>query len=534
MEAGLVVPHTRVALKWQPCSGSALPLAQCHAVTYSVPSAYSSPDIAITLYVEKFKTGSGKNNLHVIYLGGGPGSAANTNYSIVEKILGELPPGTTLYLPDHRGLGKSTPLDRLNRSDWQGSMREIIAQAPFPLEHMTLTNSALDVGVLAGLITNETKEAKVALLGVSYGAHLAYHSAALLPNIFESILLFGTPNVRKFAEAHTDAGLIQNCAADSHCSKMMDGRAESIRDDLQKILNPDLNECTKIFYKDWERPIKPEIAVYGVLLRLTDLLWGTSSIPETNTLHSSQLAFAFIRVTAQCKSPETYQDKVLTPLSPYFQTFESAVLSEGGNTRHDFSRLVNSLILLDKMFDFKVGQPPALPKTTTGLVPTSISVSHYWRDFDVLKDVIAKMEKSKSVLLKSNKTKVFMVHGEVDLNTIIGPAQKLYNETESSKRFLRYRNRGHTGLSGPCRPHILREAFLNSDPALTDRCLADQNARPLDWTFSDTPFVEIWGVTSWTTFHASPTFMILVLTATVLFFAALVALLRARKKIESA
>jgi pimeloyl-ACP methyl ester carboxylesterase len=487
--------------------------------------------------VEKFRIGDTRNNLHVVCLGGGPGNAANKNYSTMETILKELPPGTTLYLPDHRGLGQSTPLDRLNRSDWQGSLKEIIAQAPFPLEHMTLTNSALDVGVLAGLIANETSEPKVSLLGVSYGAHLAYHAAALLPNTFETILLFGTPNVRRIIEPNPDAGLIQNCATDSYCNKMMEGRAENIRNDLQSILNPNLNECTKIFYQDWVRPIQPEIAVYGVLLRLSDLLWGASSINETNTLHSSQLAFAFIRTTAQCKSPETYQDKVLKPLLPYFQTFGSAVLSEGENARHDFSRLVNSLILLDKMFDFTVGQPPVLPKTTTGLVPTSISASHYWRDFEVLKDVIGKMEKSQKMLLKTDKTKLVMVHGEVDLNTIIGPARELFSESQSpAKRFLHYRNRGHTGLSGPCRPHILREAFLNSDPILTDRCLADQNAQPLDWTFSKTQFAEIWGTcgtTTWTTFHASPTFMAIVLAAAVLFFVALVALLRARKKTES-
>lgn len=221
-------------ITWTPCpldsDGGASPMVEC--ATIEVPVDWKVPDgEKIDFFVKRIPSSNQPAHRQIWFLNGGPGySGANYDYMQASAI-------QDIYLPDHRGTGRSSRLSCPAAEDenTEDSIRISIAEFPACVDAMkaewgdrlngfTITNAAHDIGhVIAA--TKEAGDA-VYVYGGSYGTALANRYLLLYPDQPTAVILDAPAVVSKLdrfdvwmdqlAHDWSDA-----CAADALCTSKM-------------------------------------------------------------------------------------------------------------------------------------------------------------------------------------------------------------------------------------------------------------------------------------------------------------------------
>jgi pimeloyl-ACP methyl ester carboxylesterase len=169
--------------------GPDLPRTGVECATVDVPRDWARPDgTRIAAAMARFPA-EGPPRGQLWLLNGGPGGAGSELATLVPRLRNGLP-DLDIYLPDHRGTGRSNPLGcptqeaeassdgtLVTDAEWPDCAAEARAMHGADLPHMTATNAARD---LIALIESVRGEGDVVYVwGVSYGTFWADRALAL-------------------------------------------------------------------------------------------------------------------------------------------------------------------------------------------------------------------------------------------------------------------------------------------------------------------------------------------------------------------
>jgi pimeloyl-ACP methyl ester carboxylesterase len=490
-------------VEWKPCRATD---TECHISDLTsaegyikVPSSYDVGDSSSTdfhVYVQKFTSAPDiKVSKHIIFLSGGPGSAGRT-YDYLISTLISTHPDWACYTIDHRGLGKSGGFSKLERVQLSQSLSSIAATAAFPLKHLTMTNAALDVGMLAGAISGHASwsdGSQLIVYGSSYGAQLAHHVIEQLPNTFHHALMKGTPRLASLSAPLSHQGVVELCEMNENCRRLMGGNVgDGIREAIKNISNPDYNQCTRIIWDDQsvDGMLQGEVA-REIVSSLRNLLTARSSLEAEEDFHTVQVAFAAIKATSDCKDPSNYRTDVLNNIKPYIDKFLG---SHSLGEKDEFSALVNSVIFLDKNFE-KYSQPPPLLREHYDLQPHFTSHQIYYDDWKHLRPYLEGMKRSVQKTIDTSKTSIHMTSGRIDMITPYLPAFARFNAAKAPVKTWLLGDAGDHDVSSACANRWLAAAIQgDTEMSLVRSCIASEDEKnKLDWTFAKYPeFSSIW------------------------------------------
>ncbi|PJF18126.1 Exopolyphosphatase [Paramicrosporidium saccamoebae] len=324
------VPPTTSALKWTVCRKNnkkcRISTHLSHEAHLKVPSDHIAASSGhFHLYAQKFQRANTIPTVHLVFLAGGPGGIGRSYDGFIDQLL-QLDGRYACYTVDHRGLGRSGLITNDSYREIVDSLDHIVKRAPFPLRSLTLTNSALDVALLADAIKEQSdwrSGSQIALYGYSYGAQLAHHIVELRPNLFNQAFILGIPPLKSLKVAASHQGPVEMCERDAECRRLMGGDvAKQIRHALLNISKPEYNECTRKFYSIWSAQPHAKDTQGDIM---TALIWRMRSLiinraPGLNrerNLRTVQVVLAAIKATSDCEHPESYTKDVLVPLQPY-------------------------------------------------------------------------------------------------------------------------------------------------------------------------------------------------------------------------
>jgi len=182
-------PAETPAITWEKCSlvtGETDGRAQCADV--EVPLDWNAPEGKKVTFFVKRVLGNAKGPKQQLWLlQGGPGGAGDGLESIAEEIAAR-DDTVDIYIPDHRGTGRSAYLDcpatRKNSGydfDYAACAKEATnIWGADGLATFTTTTAARDVGYV--IEKSREKDQKVHVYGVSYGTYWAQRYLQLFPN----------------------------------------------------------------------------------------------------------------------------------------------------------------------------------------------------------------------------------------------------------------------------------------------------------------------------------------------------------------
>ncbi|AKT43292.1 alpha/beta fold hydrolase [Chondromyces crocatus] len=186
------------AIVWEPCApvqGGGGPEAACALV--GLPLDWAAPDgEVLTLFVKRVR-GAEAPRRSLWLLAGAPGASGASFEAAVPALL-EMDPALEIFLLDHRGAGRSTPLGcpgepfgeaALPLEVWGGCVEALRSTWGDRLEHFNTTAAARDLGALIEA-TREPGRA-VHVYGTSYGAVWAQRYLQLFPEQPDAITLDG-------------------------------------------------------------------------------------------------------------------------------------------------------------------------------------------------------------------------------------------------------------------------------------------------------------------------------------------------------
>ena len=166
-------------IDWEPCSfytGGTDEDAECH--TFAVPLDWDEPDgEQIDLFLKRLGGGGGSIQLYMLM--GGPGGSGVGYEDDAEELLEQMP-GLEVYLIDHRGTGRSSPLLDLD---------EALGEWGEGFEQFNTSNAARDLGWLIDRAREPGKDVQV--FGASYGSYWAQRYLQLFPEQADGVTLLG-------------------------------------------------------------------------------------------------------------------------------------------------------------------------------------------------------------------------------------------------------------------------------------------------------------------------------------------------------
>jgi len=193
-------PHTTEALRWEACdlySAGGGPAAECSRL--AMPIFWGEVDSqTIPVFVKRLRAVEPRRG-QLWLLQGGPGGSGEGMETLAEKFAARHP-DLDLYIPDHRGTGRSARLSCTvaERFDTRGSAVIVADEWPacidaiedawgIYLDGFTTTAAARDLGEWI----HRTREPldEVLVLGVSYGTFWAHRYLKLFPDQPTAIIL---------------------------------------------------------------------------------------------------------------------------------------------------------------------------------------------------------------------------------------------------------------------------------------------------------------------------------------------------------
>jgi pimeloyl-ACP methyl ester carboxylesterase len=201
-------------------------MAEC--ATMAVPARWADPEgDSIDVFVKRYPASLQPATGQLWMLEGGPGSPSSTLEHLA-FLIGQANPTLDIYLPDHRGTGRST------YAVCGTSFSECDTAIPH-LDGLTPTNAARD---LAALIDATADGADVFVYGVSYGTYWAQRYLQIRPEQPTAVVLDSVvPMGMDFAEFDRNFDekarqVLALCEADPFCSAKLGGdpigRAEEV------------------------------------------------------------------------------------------------------------------------------------------------------------------------------------------------------------------------------------------------------------------------------------------------------------------
>ena len=289
----------------------------------SVPQDYfgettSRMDVRVRRYRQEssqLEPSASGHSKSVWLIPGGPGQHSNDVEYEISLYLSIFPPGTTLYLMDHRGTGKSAKIVSSKRQEWcLENLEECAKESAVPWKYFSPNNAAMDF-VLTTQAINASKDQDWYLYGASYGALLVTNIHKLSPKLFKGIIADSwTPELRPEPSLSNDIRqhIASNCSNSEDCSKWIE--SSKIPQLIGEILNNE-NQCSDSFFYSLKRilgiqlksmPRSLKARAIRLLIR-TILLTTIGRQPQASVL-------AFLKSTCECKDIGGYNGAVNTLL----------------------------------------------------------------------------------------------------------------------------------------------------------------------------------------------------------------------------
>lgn len=260
-------------------------VAECASLDVPVRRDSTTDGQTLPLFVKRYRPVSAPRG-QLWLISGGPGSSGADFEAVVDLFL-SLAPDLELYMPDHRGTGRS---DRLScpdeedpgsqsgsaivGSEWQSCSSSITEQWGPDLAGFSTTEAARDLGELIDRTRHPGDE--IYLYGVSYGTYLVERYLQLYPDqatgvVLDSICAPGSCDLLLGYDQNFNAtaqSLFQLCADDPSCSSQFDADPWSAA--VTALSQLDTGSCPSL---GWDRTTARN--VLGIMLiyaRLRDYM----------------------------------------------------------------------------------------------------------------------------------------------------------------------------------------------------------------------------------------------------------------------
>lgn len=257
-----------------------IPFAQCSLDSYGkdklaecanveVPLDWDKPDGAkMTLFVKRVSGKGPAPRQQVWLLSGGPGGAGDS-FDLFAGDLVASNPTIDVYIPDHRGVGRSGQLKCKNIQNPKSCASEIEAKlGAGSLAQFNTTNAARDVGHV--IERTRAKDQKVHVFGVSYGTYWAQRYLQIFPKqpsavTLDSVCQAGLCSFFRMAYWNDFIGkkFLGECAADATCgAKLGPDPIATVREAIAKT-----NTCAGM--QGWDSETLR--AVFGTFIKSFEL-----------------------------------------------------------------------------------------------------------------------------------------------------------------------------------------------------------------------------------------------------------------------
>ncbi|PJF17374.1 hypothetical protein PSACC_02860 [Paramicrosporidium saccamoebae] len=473
-----------------------------HEGTVSVPSSYERGVAAtpIPLYVQKFTTSKGVTPIyHLIFMAGGPGGNLRDYDALLATFLNRYA-SMACYTYDQRGVGKSALISNLDSRQLLERINEVAQKAPFPLKDLTMTNDALDVGMLTAAIRASpdwSPTAKLILFGSSYGGQLAHHVVEQLPNTYDHVFALMPYRLGETGSASSYLGVLEACDTDVECRRRMGGNVKLVMEEaLRNIANPKYNECTAMLHASLKRPLG-DASQGTFMLDFINMFVGmiTNKAPQlanVKDLDSIQVIMAMIKATNDCRVPSAYKEQVLKAMAPYTSSSTNQGIQVHSD-QSDVNILVNTMVTLDTNFDFVKKGKPSKPSSYLDLAPDVIYPFNYYPFFERLKSHLGQAQRSVVKPIDTPRTAVHIANGSIDMITTPHHAYARFQAAKAPvKSWVLFKNGNHDLVWGRHAMQWFQAAIegYSFDHLESEIAAA---APVLDWTFSAHPqFAPIW------------------------------------------
>jgi pimeloyl-ACP methyl ester carboxylesterase len=190
---------TPEAIAWMPCELQDAPGLAAECADVDVPLDWDHPEGEhITLWVEHLIAAepSGRSMWALM---GGPGQSGQ-DFEGLAALVAARDPGLDIYMPDHRGTGRSTRLlcseqeaplseggPQITPSEWPACRDAMVERWGDGLAHFSTTSAARDVEFLIDVEHEEADQ--VVVLGISYGTYLANRYLMIAPEQADGVVL---------------------------------------------------------------------------------------------------------------------------------------------------------------------------------------------------------------------------------------------------------------------------------------------------------------------------------------------------------
>ena len=217
---GAVVVGEIGPIEWSSCDGGG-PQLRCAEI--DVPLDWTdSKSERIGVFLRKWETQATTRRGQMWLLQGGPGFGA-------EDLIGYAPyfaaEGFDVYLPDYRGVGRSTPLSCVGEEDSYdvstACIREIVDRWGDGVRFFSSADAAIDIGKEIEALRGDDD---VFVMGVSYGTFVANKLLALFPDLLSGAVLDSICSATG-CSIHTERNLNHSaervfdlCGTDPDCS----------------------------------------------------------------------------------------------------------------------------------------------------------------------------------------------------------------------------------------------------------------------------------------------------------------------------
>lgn len=502
-------------ISWEPLSGVALPQgvtghrASVQLPIYPEDTAKSNDTFGFS--VSRLVRGSSPK-AHVIMLAGGPGQKGTLYLKMSESVLSLIPGDVALYLPSHRGTGKS---GKPTRSEFSYVNDQNKLPNSIPLDSITVQNAAWDVIKLAlSIRAGPTFKPghRIMVYGCSYGGLWATRAINLMPGLFDSALLNSPFVLRNFWDPLNDRDVLEACRKNSFCNSQVNENPEGIRNAISHLGNPNFNACSKAFHEELATrqefsSIRGNDDADPYQQRMAGFINGVFKVGPKATM----AGIAFVNHMYKCPDAAEFMRVLPTVFTlPFFSPdntsmADAAELSDTDEPLLDsfgdgtsLHALVNMFVLGHEVYDLKSGYVHEIcaaqsPFGLFNLCSSYWAYRRHWKQHFSNQHPLTSSIKMNSI--STQKTRVLIFQGAMDSLTALPGVEQFYKDMSApSKRLIVQKNLGHSGLfKSRCAKYVFSE-FLGRSPAfITDMCVTLQNWRRPDWSLKKHPGMsEFW------------------------------------------